>query len=120
MYIAMQNSDKVEQRNDNKIVNENIKNSIEYKTFRDLVKVSRIVDRSINDNNVTDIINLYEQCPGTPKFEKFILKIEFDVSMLEYSQITLFDIYDKIVTNKKIKQKFKYLQTNHVEYCQNN
>ena len=47
------------------------------------------------------LLNEYKKFPIQEEYSSQLLKIEFDISALEYTQITMFDIFDKIMTDKK-------------------
>jgi DNA-directed RNA polymerase II subunit RPB1 len=80
-----------------KEISETIKNKLEYKVLKDIILESKI---SSNDpEKVTDpFVKAFQAIPDPtqPDLTNLALELTLDTKALEYTQITLFDIVDKI------------------------
>jgi DNA-directed RNA polymerase II subunit RPB1 len=80
-----------------KEISETIKNKLEYKVLKDIILESKI---TTNDpTKVTDpFVKAFQAIPDPfqPDLTNLALELTLDTKALEYTQITLFDIVDKI------------------------
>lgn len=100
-------------------ISETIKNKIEFKILRDLVENTKITKSKISskssdlrktknspthdteDAYFTEIFNKIPD-PFQPKLSEYSLRLEFSSKLLEYTQITMLDILDKIGTQTNL------------------
>jgi DNA-directed RNA polymerase II subunit RPB1 len=75
---------------------------LEYKILRDFVSVSSIKNEPLK-NELEEVVSLYNTF-GI-KLSSYYLRLDIDVKLLEYTGVTMYDIYKKIVTDKKIRDK---------------
>ncbi len=79
--------------------NVDIKNKLEFKNMKNFIKKSSVIDSKLKYEEISNIYNI-----GRPfDISSSCLYIEIDNELLEYTNITLFDIYNKIITDKKFR-----------------